>query len=1334
MIRRYKITKDTCLNRFQQSLLQYPYSSQAIVRKDINKSLMVVSDNSVWKRILYSIGPANIDNTQAIKSYGDNPGDVTFDRPAGVAVDVYGNIFVADDDNDRIVMLRYNWNNGPLTFVRTIQSNFNNPVDVEVTVNMPGPWPGYIWVVDKLNHRIVKLDYYGNYISSYGTEGNGVGQFCYPTKIARGKAVGPVGNEQGYYLYVLDAANNRVVLLKHNHSTNTTEWITSRPISTTVSDITFDGELLWVVESPFTDRLVRYKADLQGDPIVTFGSKGTGDNQFLEPRSMCIAFGKKGNGDLAVFDRAFVTELWGPRSGGQMYQLGVDILNLSAPYGQTSDQVIIQFDLTDYCYLTVKVKKNGSVVATYEDNNYVSCGCKSYTFTGGTGNYVAEIVAKSRYEPIVNNAPIEVIRTCNFTLQSGGGGGGGSGGVGDPPPGCPFLLPFTAIGYEADNNLIPNSAFLPQERDTIDYYKLQTEIQPQGDFYYLMLAEDYQDISEIDQVQLITVDYPHELNIAVTPVGEIIHYKNQSAPIQCETKSKRNCLEEILNKGDGQYFSSQNGDTIICTFYNQNPNIKGGVGIVARCKQSLRWMNILPKSSSESNVWSRINWSEIFCKIETIPAGAFLFEISWSDSIMIDQIFFVNDEMSALEIDTLNPIYAFHSKYDDVLSFIVAEDMSTVNLRKGERIILAFQNKPTENKRSFILRIKGKYTRLPIFSYINSPFSTAFTQGRHLARIPNSKEIYMTFESEGKIYLSLTGNEGNNWETEKVDEGVYPCVGINCKGLPWIAYVKDGDLICKMKRTDGSWKEILIFDGQGNLFAGPPSMQLATMPIKEDVIDYAYVTYPVYEGTMPDSPSEQPPENISASYIYITLFDTLEARTHLLDIKTDPNIPLSHPCVAVTPADLIHIVWQQKDEIWYITNTNKVTPENWKEVQWTPAYNLSNTADISEHPFVESYGDIVSVVWKEGNPGEIIRKQRYAWEPSEYEKWSVPENLSNSPDANSDYPQMSAGDVTLWQEQGAEDKYKVFANIQGKILCLTPDANNVSYVHANALVLDPKAPQIMVYYCYTDEITENELYEVKFDKYLFPDGVSGDIKEVKYYDGKTGNETASPYLVLRTGYIDYGDWTIDYGNRLEYLLKYLDPCKHYQFQAIFYQDTTGTIRQKLEVEDTLEATIRIYRAEPETINIFISPDSYQEDLESALEIIKTRGPFAMIAEFKVYEYEVISDSGDSGSGAQSAGLERLDIPTMLYAPKPNPFTNQTQIRFQIPVKTKVNLKVYNSAGRLVNTLVSDKMRPGYYTMSWNGKDDQDRSVGNGIYFVRLITDDYNETKKIVMMK
>jgi hypothetical protein len=146
-----------------------------------------------------------------------------------------------------------------------------------------------------------------------------------------------------------------------------------------------------------------------------------------------------------------------------------------------------------------------------------------------------------------------------------------------------------------------------------------------------------------------------------------------------------------------------------------------------------------------------------------------------------------------------------------------------------------------------------KNLNLPIKYYVACEMATGPNNGVHLDRIPNSKELCMVFQEQNHIYYPRSNNEGENWETEEIDNGLYPCIGINYQDKPWIAYCRDGDLLCKIRREDGSWKEILIFDGDENHWAGPPSMQLATMPIEEDMIDYAYVTYAVYECEMPEN-------------------------------------------------------------------------------------------------------------------------------------------------------------------------------------------------------------------------------------------------------------------------------------------------------------------------------------------------------------------------------------------------------------------------------------------------------------------------------------------------
>jgi hypothetical protein len=83
---------------------------------------------------------------------------------------------------------------------------------------------------------------------------------------------------------------------------------------------------------------------------------------------------------------------------------------------------------------------------------------------------------------------------------------------------------------------------------------------------------------------------------------------------------------------------------------------------------------------------------------------------------------------------------------------------------------------------------------------------------------------------------------------------------------------------------------------------------------------------------------------------------------------------------------------------------------------------------------------------------------------------------------------------------------------------------------------------------------------------------------------------------------------------------------------------------------------------------------------------------------------------------------------------PNPFTNLTIIKFPIQLKTNCDMKIYNSSGRLVKTLISGEINPGHHTLIWNGQDDSGIFHPKGIYFIRFKTDNYDATKKIALIK
>jgi hypothetical protein len=83
---------------------------------------------------------------------------------------------------------------------------------------------------------------------------------------------------------------------------------------------------------------------------------------------------------------------------------------------------------------------------------------------------------------------------------------------------------------------------------------------------------------------------------------------------------------------------------------------------------------------------------------------------------------------------------------------------------------------------------------------------------------------------------------------------------------------------------------------------------------------------------------------------------------------------------------------------------------------------------------------------------------------------------------------------------------------------------------------------------------------------------------------------------------------------------------------------------------------------------------------------------------------------------------------------PNPFNPVTTIRFELPRAVHVGLRVYNVKGELVATLLDEHMTGGQKEIDWNAKDDRGAAVASGIYFYRLIAGDFEQTKKMALLR
>jgi hypothetical protein len=91
--------------------------------------------------------------------------------------------------------------------------------------------------------------------------------------------------------------------------------------------------------------------------------------------------------------------------------------------------------------------------------------------------------------------------------------------------------------------------------------------------------------------------------------------------------------------------------------------------------------------------------------------------------------------------------------------------------------------------------------------------------------------------------------------------------------------------------------------------------------------------------------------------------------------------------------------------------------------------------------------------------------------------------------------------------------------------------------------------------------------------------------------------------------------------------------------------------------------------------------------------------------------------------------EGLPVVFALEQNYPNPFNPATTIAFHLPASSFVTLKVFNTAGQEIASLVDRQLPAGDHRTEWNAS-----GVPSGIYFYRIQAGIYSETKKLVVLK
>lgn len=98
------------------------------------------------------------------------------------------------------------------------------------------------------------------------------------------------------------------------------------------------------------------------------------------------------------------------------------------------------------------------------------------------------------------------------------------------------------------------------------------------------------------------------------------------------------------------------------------------------------------------------------------------------------------------------------------------------------------------------------------------------------------------------------------------------------------------------------------------------------------------------------------------------------------------------------------------------------------------------------------------------------------------------------------------------------------------------------------------------------------------------------------------------------------------------------------------------------------------------------------------------------------------------------GFASVPVRTRLEQNHPNPFNPKTTISFALSKPGQTSLVIYDLSGREVRVLVNEPLKAAEYAKIWDGRNSEGREVASGIYFYKLTTSGFEETRKMVLLK
>ncbi len=97
-------------------------------------------------------------------------------------------------------------------------------------------------------------------------------------------------------------------------------------------------------------------------------------------------------------------------------------------------------------------------------------------------------------------------------------------------------------------------------------------------------------------------------------------------------------------------------------------------------------------------------------------------------------------------------------------------------------------------------------------------------------------------------------------------------------------------------------------------------------------------------------------------------------------------------------------------------------------------------------------------------------------------------------------------------------------------------------------------------------------------------------------------------------------------------------------------------------------------------------------------------------------------------------LENIPSTFSLSQNYPNPFNPVTKLDYNLPLRSMVNISIYNVLGQEIKILVNGVKEYGYHSITWNGQDNLGKEMASGVYFARITSQGFTKTRKMLLVK